>query len=352
MAAGNFTASELQLVTLKAAQFYKDNTALYMPEANSAIAVLENQTARFKEFEDVNKDKKVKVTWLDACGIVAEDCEETCEITEDELESKSKQYEPNICKKAGFSVDSRKLRTNDYTGDEIILEGTNAAIKALDEFWAQQVLQKLSTFAGVNVFPSPYSYDNALKTTLVPEANYNLKLLANWIQQAKLNRIANPYFIDNGSLFLEMINAKLQAGNADGAGDASRLAQLSKLLYDDQFNFGAAGITEDTFLIGKNAVAMQTVNKVADKPTVIGGNVGVTTYTVKSLVLPNVKYDVEYTVVCKVVNGKKTYVHTWRFTTYGLVELNPQGCPVTIGGVTATPTGVLSYTKGGGIVAP
>ena len=75
MAAGNFTASELQLVTLKAAQFYKDNTALYMPEANSAIAVLENQTARFKEFEDVNKDKKVKVTWLDACGIVAEDCE-------------------------------------------------------------------------------------------------------------------------------------------------------------------------------------------------------------------------------------------------------------------------------------
>lgn len=32
MAAGNFTASELQLVTLKAAQFYKDNTALYMPD--------------------------------------------------------------------------------------------------------------------------------------------------------------------------------------------------------------------------------------------------------------------------------------------------------------------------------
>ena len=225
------------------------------------------------------------------------------------------------------------------------MDGLNASIKALDEFWAKQLLVKLKTFTGVNVAPQPFTFDAGLKTTLVPEANYNLKLLANWIQQAKLNRIANPYFIDNGSLFLEMLNAKFQAGNADGAGDASRLAQLSKLLYDDQFNFAAAGLTEDTFLIGRNAVAFQTINKVKDQPTVIGGKVQVTTYTVKSLVLPNVKYDVEYTVVCKVVNGKRTYVHTWRLTTNGLIELNPQGCPVVFGGQTVTPTGVLSYTK-------
>ena len=345
MAVGDFTASELQVIRLKAEQFYKDNTALYTPEANSAIAVLENQTARFKAFENVDKDVKVAVTWLDACGIEAKDCEETCDIEEDEIESKKKEYEPNICKSAGFSLDSRKLRTNDYTGDEIIMDGLNASIKALDEFWAKQLLVKLKTFTGVNVAPQPFTFEAALKTTLVPEANYNLKLLAHWVQQSKLNRIANPYFIDNGSLFIEMLNARFQAGNADGAGDASRLAQLSKLLYDDQFNFAAAGLTEDTFLIGKNAVAFQTVNKVKDQPTVIGGKVQVTTYTVKSLVLPNVKYDVEYTVVCKVVGGKRTYVHTWRLTTNGLIELNPQGCPVVLGAQTVTPTGVLSYTK-------
>ena len=113
MAVGDFTASELQVIRLKAEQFYKDNTALYTPEANSAIAVLENQTARFKAFENVDKDVKVAVTWLDACGIEAKDCEETCEIEEDEIESKKKEYEPNICKSAGFSLDSRKLRTND-----------------------------------------------------------------------------------------------------------------------------------------------------------------------------------------------------------------------------------------------
>ena len=345
MAAGDFTPSALGLLTLKAQQYYKDNVALYAPEAEAARAILENQTARIQAFDDINKDRKVKISWLDACGIVAEDCEETCDIVEDELASKMKEYEPNICKKSGFSIDSRKLRTNDFTSDEIVLEGTNAAIKALDEFWAQQALAKLKTFAGVNAYPAPFAFAAVNATTNVPTAQYNLKLMANWIQQAKLNRIANPYFIDNGSMFIEMLNAQFQAGNADGSGDFSRLQQLKKVLYDDQFNFAAAGLTEDTFLIGKNAVAMQTVNKVADRPTVIGGQVQVTTYTVKSLVLPNVKYDVEYSLVCKIVGGKKTYVHTWRFTTNGLIELNPTSCPVTIGGTTYNPTGVLSYTK-------
>lgn len=346
MASGNFTASELQTLKLKAEQFYQNNTSQYAPEAVSAKAVLENQTARFRAFEDVNKDQKIAISWLDACGIVAEDCEETCEIDMPELESKSKLYEPNICKQSGFSIDTRKLRTNDYTSDELLLEGTNASIKALDEFWAKQVLAKLKTFAGVNVAPAPYTFDAVNATTNVPTADYNLRLLANWIQQAKLNKIANPYFIDNGSLFIEMLNAQFNSGNFDGAGDASRLSQLRRVLYDDQINFSGAGLTEDTFLIGSNAVAMQTVNKVADRPTLIGGNVQVTTYTVNSLVLPNVKYDVEYSIVCKVgTDGKKTYVHAWRFTTNGLIELNPTPCPITLGGTTVNPTGVLSYTK-------
>ena len=345
MPAGTFTPSELTMLKLKAEQFYANNTAQYAPEAVSAQAILENQSAKFRMFEDVNKDQKVAVTWIDACGVVAEDCEEVCEIDMPELESKSKEYEPNICKQSGFSLDARKLRTNDYGAQEVITEGLNASIKALDEFWAKQALVKLKTFAGVNVFPSPFTYDAVGKTTNVPTADYNLKLLANWIQQAKLNRIQNPYFIDNGSLFIESLNAQFNAGNFDGAGNASRLNQLSKVLYDDQFNFASAGLTEDTFLIGANALAFQTVNKVEDRPTLIGGNVQVTTFTVNSLALTGVKYDVEYSIVCKVVGGKKSYVHSWRLTTNGLIELNPNGCPVTIGGTTATPTGVLSYTK-------
>ena len=345
MAIGVFSASELQIIKLKAEQFYKNNTAIYAPEANSAMAILKNQTARFKEFEDINKDKQVRVTWLDACGIQVRDCVETCENQQDELESKYKDYVPNICKESGFAIDTRKLRTNDYTSDELIMEGFNGSIKALDEFWARQALVKLKGFAGVNVAPAPFTFDGANVTTNVPATDYTLRILANWIQQAKLNRIETPYFIDNGSLFIEMLNANFQAGNFDGKGDASRLSQLSQMLYDDQFNFAAAGLTEDTFLIGKNAIAFQTINKVADAPTLIGGNVQTTTFTVKSLVLPNVKYDVEYQINCKIVGGKKTYRHTWNFKTHGIIELNPQGCPVTLGGVTATPTGVLSYTK-------
>lgn len=66
MPAGTFTPSELTMLKLKAEQFYANNTAQYAPEAVSAQAILENQSAKFRMFEDVNKDQKVAITWIDA----------------------------------------------------------------------------------------------------------------------------------------------------------------------------------------------------------------------------------------------------------------------------------------------
>ena len=144
MAVGDFTASELQVIRLKAEQFYKDNTALYTPEANSAIAVLENQTARFKAFENVDKDVKVAVTWLDACGIEAKDCEETCDIEEDEIESKKngdpqKSYtaqlffkgENTICKKIAEEAAELCFAIKDKDSHEVIYEAADLVYHAL-----------------------------------------------------------------------------------------------------------------------------------------------------------------------------------------------------------------------------
>ena len=348
MAAGQFTESQLLETRLKAEQYWKNGAyqSTYAPEAQAAVAVLENQTMQFEAFNDyATKERKVRVTWLDVCGAEVRDCVSTCELTEPELESKSQVYEPNICKQIGFSIDFTKLKTNDYTSDEVVLKGIASRVKALDEYWARQILAKLATFAGVNVAPAPFTFDPVEITTNVPTADYNIRLLANLIQQAKLNRMSDVYMIDNGALFLELLNAQFNAGNLDGKGDASRLSQFQKMLYDDQFNFAAAGITDDMFVINKGAVAFQTVNKNPDRPTLIGGNVQQTVYTVPSNILKGVKYDVYYTVDCKTVGGKAHYFHTWTFETNGLIELNPESCPVTIGATTYTPTGVLSYTK-------
>lgn len=348
MAAGNFTASELLESRLKAEQYWKNaqNAATYKPKAGAAQAVLANQTQQFSEFEDENKDRKVRVTWIDACGVDVQDCVSNCEITEPELETKSKLYTPDICKKVGFSVDFTKLRTNDYTSDEIVMRGIASRVKALDEFWAKQILIKLATYAGINVAPAPWTFVADDMTTYVPDAQYNLKMLANVLNQAELNRMDDNYIIENGTLTIEMMNAAFDSGNLDGKGDATRANEFQKLMTSDQFNFAASGITEDMFVIGKGAVAFQTLNEVAKEVNLIGGKVQVQTFQTPSIALPGVMYDTYYSVECKTINNKAHYFHTWRFETHGIVALNPEGCPVTVGGNVYTPTGVLSYTKG------
>ena len=150
MQTGQFTASQLLETRLKAEQMWTDSqrAASLAPEAEAAVAVLEHQTARFDVFDDINKDIKVKVTFIDACGITAKDCDNSCDLSEDELSTGAKEYEPNICKKSGFSVNETKLRTNDYGQSEVVMEGLAASVKALDEFWAQQILVKLKMFSG------------------------------------------------------------------------------------------------------------------------------------------------------------------------------------------------------------
>lgn len=356
MAAGNFTASELLEVRLKAEQMWTDSqyAASLKPEAEAAKAVLAHQTARFEVLNDTEKDRKIKVTFIDACGVQANDCVDTCDITGNELSTGAKEYAPDLCQEASFSVDFTKLRKNEYGSSEVVARGLASAVKALDEWWAQKALATIKLFAGVNVAPAPFVYDNVAKTTKFTDLDpaiyrSNLQLLANFIQQAKLNRIANPYIIDNGTFFVDMLNAAFDSGNAEGKGYAARLRAFENMLYDDQFNFAAAGLTDSLFMVGSGAVAMKTVNKHPDLPTLVGGNVQETLYTIPSNSLPGVKYDVTYTINCKIVNGEKHYVHVWQLRTNGLIKLNPEGCPVraTVNGVatTVTPTGVLSYTK-------
>lgn len=342
----DFNASKLLQLRLKAEQGWQDPqfAAAFTPKAEAAVAVLTNQTAKFTDaFNDPNKDHTVGVTWINSCNIEAEDCEPNCDLDEPELDSGITNMEIDTCKKTGFSIDETKLRTNAYNLEDIYTQGHAKAIMTLDEFWAAQALAKLKTFAGINQYPAPFTYDAVNKTTNVPLAAQNVKLVANFLQQAMLNDMPNPYFINNGTLWLEWMNSQLDAGNLDGKGDINRIQQLK--MYFDQFNFAKAGLTEDTFMINPNAVAMKTKTMNPDTPTVLGGKVGKTIFTVPSKTLPGVKYDVHYQLTCKVVAGKSHYMHTWRYETNGGIWLNPSLCPITVGDDTVTPTGVLSYTN-------
>lgn len=345
MAAGDFSPSALLAIKLKAEEMWTNSQLAQSlkAQAEAARALLENQTATFRQLENPEKDNQVIVNFINPCGIIAEDCESNCDITEPLLETGGKTYELDLCKKSGYSVNAEVLRKNTYNVEEVAARGLAGALKALDEYWAQQVLVKLKAFAGVNVAPAPWTW--AANTTTIPSADYTVNMIANLMNQAVLNRMPSPYYIDNGTLFVPFMNAQFQANSFADNGNKARIQALK--IYFDQWNFAPAGLTEDLFMVSPGAVAMVTKNRNPDNPTVYGGTVQQTRYTIASPVLPGVKYDVYYLLTCITnASGKAELVHSWRVETNGGIFLNPEGCPVTISAVTYNPTGVLSFSKG------
>lgn len=338
----SFTKTQLANINLKAEEMWTGSQATTtVVNSEAAKAVIENQTATFPEFDDRKKDKKITVSWLSSCDNEVRDCVDSCEINEQPLSSDTKDYEPKCLGEIGFSVNETELRTNRYSIEEVIAKGQNSKIIALDEKIAQIVLVGLKGASGVNVAPSPFTYDAVNKNTVIPAADYNVGIVGNLIQQAQLNQIQNPYYINDGSLWLEWFNKQMNAGNMDGMGDAQRVKALR--MYFDQINFAKAGLTDNLFTIDPNAVALKTVNKHEDGIRELGGKVNRTLYTVDSLTLPGVKYDVVYTLEC--ITGEQ-YVHQFRYRAHGLFAVNPESCPVTVGETTASRTGVLAYKKG------
>ena len=345
MAAGDFSASALIQIKLKAEQMWTDSRMMADKKANAtaAVAVKTNSTARFQILTDPDKENTAKVTFINPCAVTPQDCTTDCDIDGNELETGGKDYALDLCKEVPFSVNAEKLRTNTYTVEEVAAEGLAAAIKELDEWWAQQVLVKLKAFSGINVDPLPWTY--AAGTTTIPLAQYNVDAIPEIMNDAILNKMSsNAYYINNGDLWVAWLKAQLNAGNAEGKGDAAKIAQLR--MYFDQFNFGPAGITESIFAVSPSAIAFVTKTRHSDSPQVVGGLIQQTRYTVPSSVIPGVKYDVFYSLKCKTVNGQENLYHSWKVKTRGGIFLNPEGCPVVVGGNTYTPTGVLSYTKG------
>lgn len=353
MAQGDFSPAKLLDIQLKAEAMWQGAQALQNPvNAESAKAVLDNQTAQFSEFDDyTTKNKKVVVTWLKTCDMEDEECVSNCTIEGDEIEAASKAYEPNICRQVSFSVDATEGRNDSYETDMKIATAMSKAITKLDEFWAKQVLASIDLFAGDNAFPAPYTYSSAQKSTYIPEAEYNLNMYAHLILQAQRNLLGNAYYIDNGDLMAYILNAQLSAGNADGKGDQARAQALN--MYHDLFSFGKAGVSDTLFAISPDAVAMKTVNYNPATTQVLGGSVQQTIYRVNSRAFGSrVQYDVYYQLSCKTVNGKAHYIHSFRVETNGFVALNPEGCPITVGGTTIQGTGILGYTKGTAPVTP
>ena len=341
MAAGDFTPALLQTVITSADAIWEDSQQKrkYTAQAEALKAVLRNQTAVLSPLTDRDKDNQLSLVWTDSSDIVATNGIANCDLSEPELAALSKPYTLDIRKKAGFSIDREKLRKSSLDRVELAAKGQLIALKQLDEIFAQTLVARLAGFAGVNT--SARFGTVVGNTTNVALRDYNaLSMVPEIIRAAVLNRMGSDFYaLDGGELFADLIRAKSGSLNADGKSDLDLFDQLD--ITSDLFNFAAAGISEDLFVIAKSAVAVGSKVRNSDQIEVLPGKVAQTRYTVDSPTFGSaVKYDAYYQLSCVVPTGetREHIMDTWRFELNGGVFLNPEG-------VSATNTGVLSFSK-------
>lgn len=351
---GDLSASQILKIKLKAEQMWDDSALAqeYIPHSDTAIAVLKNQTARFRELENPDKDNQVVVNFINPCGITVEDCGPICDMDGKELSTGGRNYELDTCKSTqGLKINREKFRTNLYEYEELAAKGLLMHLKALDEFWSQKLLAKMKAYAGVNVAVasndiSAYGMTWENGATQIPATDFNLGMLTTLLQQQIVNNMPNGYIIDRGYMFKPVQDALLNADNADGKGDAKRAQAFANRITHDMFNFAKAGVTDSMFAINPGAIAFKTRARNPETPKVWGGKVNRTDYKVKSRILPGVEYDVYYSLTCvEGTNGRSEIHDVWNFKTEGGIFLNPEGCPVTIGGTTYNPTGIYAYDR-------
>lgn len=352
-AAGDLTASEQLQFKLKAEEKwiggkYEDDLK---PFCDALITQLNKQTARFDELSNSNKDNSVLLTWLKSCGIATsafDRAADSCAITGTELESDSQEYQFDLFQKIGFTIDAEKIRTNIYEREEQVAHILMKGDKQMSEWLTGQYMLALKASAGPNI-PAingeglPMTWDDANTTTDIPVANMNVKIVASLVKQMQLNKVVSGFYIDRGGLFEAWVDAGYDTGNAEGKGDGARKSAVDMTF--DMWNFSAAGIAEEMFLVSANAIAVKTYNRFGDKPEEVGGKINQTRYRMKSNILPGVYWDVRYELTCVAGHDK----HTWQFESEAGIFLNPESCPVTanVNGVPTqvTPSGVYSFTK-------
>lgn len=333
---GDFTASQLSTAIIQADKMWADDMMKADFEANAEIvtAIRKEQNANVSILQNPEKDREVKVHWLNICDEAADDCDnDDCDIAGNELGSDSKTYGLNVCKKWDFTVDEMVWRTNDYSMEQAVAKGFLKADKILSEAIATTAMARVESFKGENKVTNGLGTVDGTET-YVADNDWNERLFAYLYRVGIQNQMSNPFLLSGTNLFEDRLITLLAEADANGKGSA-RLFKLMRT-YFDLFNIDAANAPDlKTYMINRGSIAFASKVYYGAVPTKYMQQ---HRYSIASRNLPNVRFDVYYTNRC----SGNTMKHDFRVKAKYDFFLNPTGCD-------GTRTGVLSFQKG---VAP
>jgi len=331
-AAGDFTKAELLVIQGLVESYWADNTIQkdYVAHVDSVLAVRNSQTARLADLQG-QKDRTINLIWVKDCEDALADCDDDCVIGGSELEAESQEYTLDLCKTVGFNVKEKAFRTLQLEREEVVAKGFMSRMKQLDEWLAGQLIGKLNTFAGVNQYQGGV-FGGASYNEAAPEY-WDANLFGEFDIIAQLNQFANPYLLSGTNLRKEFWNAQMVAANSNEKDKLNKFQTMSTVF--DLWNIDTQNTPDKvTYMLDRGAVAVVTKNYYGSTPIQYIG-AGQTRYSVPSMNIPGVTYDVVYTNEC--VSNEITH----KFSVYvnAGIFLNPLGC-------SADNTGVLQFFCG------
>lgn len=104
-AAGNFDCGKLLEIKAKVEEIYQGGVIdkEYVPDVEPALAIRENQTATFEVLTNPEKDREVKLLWIDDCDDEDPDtCTDQCTIDGEEIGDNCANYVLGECFEKSF----------------------------------------------------------------------------------------------------------------------------------------------------------------------------------------------------------------------------------------------------------
>lgn len=290
-----------------------------------------------------NKDEAVRIFWQDFCNMSASDCDsdDYCgDLSAAATGVSYKDYAITQCIYDRFSVSESTFAGSFQDMASFIAAKQVNTMKNLLQRANTKYLLALHANAGFNR-GTTYTANATTGVTEIPTANFaNSNVMTDIMLDAMLSRVQNPFILDGSNLWRTLENARQNAGNDTGKGDAVRAG-----LYDvtpDPFGFANAGtaVQDSTFLVTPYAMAFVSKNYYNETVPTYDNTLGKEKW---SIPVPGfgLRLDVLHQRFCE--SGKKDrYSHVWNYTLNYDFLTNPYGCADANGKIV---TGIIEYKK-------
>lgn len=331
------SCAQLQKVVAKIDKIWADNQTNqdYKAEVGVLTALRENQTARLKELEDPDKDKTLRIWWLQDCQTDVDECEDdpdNCDWTGPEIEDKCKDYALDICFSTKFSIEDIQFRKHEANPEEALVIHMMSALKRMDESLAQRAVAKLNTFLGINQYTGGIGEVNGVNT-YIPANYWGPDMYGYFGVVQKINKFTNPFLVHGSNLYQVNWQNSYNVANANQKDGLPKLQSIKS--YWDLFNIDVVNAPDTvSYMIEKGAVAFANQARYPlnnPREFKFGSR-----WSIESKALPGVKYDVYYKERC--VADDKVY-HDYKIVARAGIFLNPFGC-------NEDKTGVLRFVCG------